>query len=131
MKQQDFLATYKKNPLFKKALFDLTRKLQKEPPTPRSTAYYEAMDKTKKPDEHGPFIEIFEFGAALVNVSRIIWEGWNSGIKDRTMMIYFVQKVELLINKSLSELLKTKIEFQSNEKIFPEMEPFWDGDMPN
>lgn len=107
----------------KKALFDTLRLLEKEPPT------FKGMDSlpdpSTKPDSEGPFVTIYGMQACMVNVSRILFEGWKRGIKDREALINFTKEVENVIWVTLETILGTgKVPDMSKMKIMPELEPW-------
>jgi hypothetical protein len=83
------------------------------------------IDMQEKPDEKGPFAAIYGGKYPAINVSRIIYEGWSCGLKDRDLMIEFVKNIKSILVRKLEIGFKAKVFEPEGSQIKPELEPFW------
>lgn len=97
-----------------KVVYNLARKLKDEKIT-----FIEHGDMKVKPDPQGPFLYGIYLpdgmGVINCNASRILWELWQAGIRNREDLIVLAEAVE---RKALGK---------SAGHFIPELEPFFDA----
>ncbi len=109
---------------YRRALHVVSKKIQAEQFYQKSLVSFDA-DMQQKPDENGPFAVIYGGKYPAINISRIIYEGWICGIRDRELVIEFARHAEKLVTKKLESVFRLQAFGKAGADIRPELEPFW------